>query len=50
MLMNFEGIKYYSKERMELLLSWIFTINSIDILNKNDNNSSTKAASKNSTV
>jgi len=31
-LNEFEGIKYYSKERFEELINWIFTLNGINIL------------------
>ncbi len=41
---EFEGIKYFSKERMEQLLNWTFTLNSFNYLKKASKPGSVKAS------
>ena len=47
---EFEGIKYFNKEKMEQLLIWIFTLNCLHSLKGSEIKGSAKASAKNSTV
>ncbi len=41
---EFEGIKYFGKERMEQLLGWTFTLNSLNFLKQNNKSGSAKVS------